>query len=150
MLKYCQLDPLEQTSVNFWSKLKRCYSSKCVWKCRLRNSGQFVSASMCKHIVTQCRHVETMIWVNTGSGLTAPSHYLNKCWLTITGVLWHSPTTYFTGGALDIKFANSTQNYTWKYYIRITLQDNTSMLNKYGADMIKNVEMHVGRPLLRS
>ena len=44
----------------------------------------------------------------------------------------------------------STQNYTWKYYIRITLQNNTSMLNKYGPDIIKNAEMHVGRPLLRS
>ena len=43
-----------------------------------------------------------------------------------------------------------TQNYTWKYYIRITLQNNTSMLNKYGPDIIKNAEMHVGRPLLRS
>ena len=46
--------------------------------------------------------------------------------------------------------AYSTQNYTWKYYIRITLQNNTSMLNKYGPDIIKNAEMHVGRPLLRS
>ena len=25
--------------------------------------------------------------------LAAPSHYLNKCWLTINGVLWHSPNT---------------------------------------------------------
>ena len=44
----------------------------------------------------------------------------------------------------------STENYTWKYYIRITLQNNTSMLNKYGPDIIKNAEMRVGRPLLRS
>ena len=44
----------------------------------------------------------------------------------------------------------STQNYTRKYYIRITLQNNTSMLNKYGPDIIKNAEMHVGRPLRRS
>ena len=34
----------------------------------------------------------------------------------------------------------STQNY----------KDNTSMLNKYGPDIIKNTEKHVGRPLLRS
>ena len=44
----------------------------------------------------------------------------------------------------------STQNYTLKYYIRITLQNNTSMLNKYGPDIIKNADVHVGRPLLRS
>ena len=43
----------------------------------------------------------------------------------------------------------SIQNYTWIYYIRITLQNSTSMLNKYGPDIIENAEMHVGRPLLR-
>ena len=44
----------------------------------------------------------------------------------------------------------STQNYTWKYNIRSTLQNNTNMLNKYGPDIIKNAAMHVGRSLLRS
>ena len=28
--------------------------------------------------------------------LTAPSHYLNQCWLIIKGVLWHSPDSNFT------------------------------------------------------
>ena len=28
--------------------------------------------------------------------LTAPSHYLNQCWLMISEVLWHSPDTNFT------------------------------------------------------
>ena len=27
--------------------------------------------------------------------LTAPSHYLNKCWLVMTSVLWHSPGSKF-------------------------------------------------------
>ena len=44
----------------------------------------------------------------------------------------------------------STQNYTWKYYIRSTLQNSTSILNKYGPDIIKHAKMHVKRPLLRS
>ena len=44
----------------------------------------------------------------------------------------------------------STQNYTWKYYTRSTLQNNTSMLDKYGPGIIKNADMHVRRPLLRS
>ena len=34
--------------------------------------------------------------------LTAPSHYLNKCWLIIHGILWHSPDTNFTGNAQNI------------------------------------------------
>ena len=29
--------------------------------------------------------------------LTAPSHYLNQCWLIISGVLWHSSDNNFTG-----------------------------------------------------
>ena len=33
--------------------------------------------------------------------LTAPSHYLNQCWLIINVVMWHSPKTNFTGSALD-------------------------------------------------
>ena len=28
--------------------------------------------------------------------LTAPSHYLNQCWLMISEVLWHSPDSNFT------------------------------------------------------
>ena len=28
--------------------------------------------------------------------LTAPSHYLNQCWLIISEVLWHSPESNFT------------------------------------------------------
>ena len=31
--------------------------------------------------------------------LTAPSHYLNQCWLIIKGVLWHSAENNFTKGA---------------------------------------------------
>ena len=29
--------------------------------------------------------------------LTAPSHYLNQCWLMISEVLWHTPDSNFTG-----------------------------------------------------
>ena len=44
------------------------------------------------------------LWPNTnaiwqhgsGSTLKAPSHYLNRCWLIIKGVLWHSPEINFT------------------------------------------------------
>ena len=28
--------------------------------------------------------------------LTAPSHYLNQCWLIVKGILWHSPKSYLT------------------------------------------------------
>ena len=38
--------------------------------------------------------------------LTAPTHYLNQCWLIIKGVLWHSPESNFTGNAQDINSWN--------------------------------------------
>ena len=47
MLEYCPLDRWEQNSVEFWSKFKHFHSAKCIWICRLRNGGHFVSASMC-------------------------------------------------------------------------------------------------------
>ena len=34
--------------------------------------------------------------------LTAPSHYLNQCWLIISEVLWHSPKGNFKGNAQNI------------------------------------------------
>ena len=34
--------------------------------------------------------------------LTAPSHYLNQCWLIIRGVLWHSSENSFAGIAQGI------------------------------------------------
>ena len=53
-----------------------------------------------------------LLWVLIGSEstlaqvmaccLTAPSHYLNQCWLIISEALWHSPVDHFTGNAQDI------------------------------------------------
>ena len=34
--------------------------------------------------------------------LTAPSHYLNQCWLIIRGVLWHTSESSFAGIAQGI------------------------------------------------
>ena len=44
--------------------------------------------------------------------LTAPSHYLNECWLIINRYLWHSPETSFTGGAHDMKLQNEFEKNT--------------------------------------
>ena len=35
------------------------------------------------------------IWWHISRCLTAPSHYLNQCWLFIRGVMWHSSKTCF-------------------------------------------------------
>ena len=49
-------------------------------------------------------------WQRSGSTLpqvrawcwSATSHYLNQCWLTIKGVLWHSHESNFTRSAHDL------------------------------------------------
>ena len=50
MLEYCQLDPLEQTSMKFQSEFKHFHSRTCTLKSRLRNGDHFVSASMCQRL----------------------------------------------------------------------------------------------------
>ena len=41
------------------------------------------------------------------------SHYLNLCWLAITGVLWHSPKNNFTS-AQNINPKNKFENYAFR------------------------------------
>ena len=47
MLPYCQLDTKEHSTVQFYLRFKMFHWTKCTWKCRLRNGGHHVSASMC-------------------------------------------------------------------------------------------------------
>ena len=46
MRTYCQLDPLEQTSIKLEPKYEVFSSWKCIWKDRLRNGGHFVQGEM--------------------------------------------------------------------------------------------------------
>ena len=46
--------------------------------------------------------------------LMAPSHYLNRCWLLISEVLWHSSESDFTVSATAIILYNEFKNYTFK------------------------------------
>ena len=47
--------------------------------------------------------------------LMTPNHYLNQCWLTIKGVLWHSPESNFIGIAQDINLKNEFE-IVWKTF----------------------------------
>ena len=55
----------------------------------------------------------TLILDNIGSGnvccLTAPSHYLNQCWLIISELLWHSPESKVTSSA-QVTILNKLKN----------------------------------------
>ena len=72
-----------------------------------------------KPLIISLRLSDTIWWHRSGSTLaqvltcclTAPSHYLNQCWLLINGVLWHSPMTNFIGRYQFIKWV---EKYTCK------------------------------------
>ena len=42
--------------------------------------------------------------------LTAPSHYLNQCWVIIIKVLWYSHKGYFKGKAHDVSLRYEFEN----------------------------------------
>ena len=46
--------------------------------------------------------------------VTAPSHYLNQCWLLVSEVFWHSPDSNFTTSAQAINLYNMLENDTFK------------------------------------
>ena len=46
--------------------------------------------------------------------LTAPSHYLDQCWLMINGRLWHSHERKFTGHSQEFKPKHEVENHTFK------------------------------------
>ena len=62
----------------------------------------------------------TLLWPRSGSKLThlmaccltAPSHYLNQCWLIINCIMWHWHETQFTGSAQDINKHNCQITFT--------------------------------------
>ena len=50
--------------------------------------------------------------------LTAPSHYLDQCWLMISEVLWHSPDSNFTENTLDIYHWNDFEIYSFETVVK--------------------------------
>ena len=50
--------------------------------------------------------------------LTAPSHYLNQCWLIISEVLWHSSESNFTDDISAINHCNWLEKYSSKISLK--------------------------------
>ena len=74
--------------------------------------------------INSLRPSDTIWWHRSGSTLvqvmacclTAPSHYLNQCWLIISKVLWHSSEGYFIRDAsatIHFKLAWKLPSYNW-------------------------------------
>ena len=52
--------------------------------------------------------------------LTAPSHYLNQCWLLISKALWHLPVSNFTTSCQATILGIWSLNYTLTHWGRVT------------------------------
>ena len=62
--------------------------------------------------------------------LTAPSHYLNQCWLIMNGVLWRSHKTSFTGSV-------------WNYYYYYISQGPMSYPSGAEARILRDNMVHI-------
>ena len=81
-----------------YAEKKECYILRCqITGYSRQYSSDTVNSLWHSYVVWRCRSRST--WAQLmASCLTAPSHYLNLGWITITGseVLWHSPGSYYT------------------------------------------------------
>ena len=68
--------------------------------------------------------------------LTAPSHYLNQCWLIIRGVLWHSSENSFAGIAQGINSGYEFKKDLWKLFSNLP---GANELKKYFSSSIRRV-----------
>ena len=75
--------------------------------------------------------------------LTAPSHYLNQCWLIISEVQWHSYKGYFTRDAATINDKNLFENYISKISFKFprgqSLNDIEHMVKRMGLEESKTL-----------
>ena len=60
--------------------------------------------------------------------LTAPSHYLNQCWLIISKVLWRSCEDNFTRDTSAINHHNKLENYFSKFFSNLLAANELILL----------------------
>ena len=71
--------------------------------------------------------------------LTAPSHYLNQCWLIMNLILWHLPENNFIGISHNINSINEFENYNLKF---ITVSPRCHRVNPSVSPMSLGPKLH--------
>ena len=116
-----------RTMNNSWQSVSHLYHLKGeTWWCRFwtwptkAKVTEDVSCRKC-WMLTLCGLVTSYGNIDLGQHcqviaccLTAPSHYLNQCWLNICVALWHSAENDFTRNAQDIYPWYQFENYWFK------------------------------------
>ena len=80
------------------------------WRVKMK-SQSLLGNSIWRH-TSGLTLAQVMAWC-----LTAPSHYLNQCWLTIKDILWHSPKSYLTRSAHELNLQPMFKD----HHIKITI-----------------------------
>ena len=103
-----------QISVKMESNYKNSLPHKCIWKC-LQNAGHLINSLGPSDAIWRQRSgsplAQIMAWC-----LTAPSHYLNQCWLIISKAEWHSSKGKFTRYTSAINHWNCMDYKYLKYH----------------------------------
>ena len=72
--------------------------------------------------------------------LTAPSHYLNQCWVTISKVPWHSPKDISIRSTADTRQRNKFENWIFKIASRFPRGQWVNDGNSHISDSIFFIE----------
>ena len=104
-------------NIAYLCKENSVFSMSAAYNTRLYINWMRPNDAMWQHR-TWRKLVQVMAWC-----LVAPSRYLNKCWLIISEVLWHSPEGNFTRNAQDIF------PYMSLSFINLILQPHFSVAN---------------------
>ena len=79
--------------------------------------------------------------------LAAPSHYLNQCWLTIKGVLWHLPESNFTRSIHGCNPQYVFEDCTFKITITSSPQGLMSLCMFLGEDLTDHLLAVAKQPM---
>ena len=116
------------------------------WPWHIPNSsagGDIMSRVVAK--LTHCGLATPYIWRHrSGSTLaqvmaccpTAPSHYLNQCWLIICEVLHHSPEVSSAGNAHESNHYNAFENYLFKIKVTIPMGQWVKLMCTHNMIMV--------------
>ena len=93
------------------------------------SSGQWVNSLKPSEAIWRHRTGSTLVQA-MACCLTAPSHYLNQCWLIISEVLWHSPDSNFTENASDIYRWNDFEIYWFETVVKSPRGQWVNLVNR--------------------
>ena len=86
----------------------------------------------------------------SGSTLTAPSHYMNQCWYLINEVLWHSLESSFTATATATFLFNKFENHIFNISATPPMRQWVQIQHLYLFHQCLHCNMHQSNNFIHS